>query len=149
MNSGVWSSNGSGNFSPGNSNLSTSYYPSASDKSTGSVMLNLTSTNNGACPVSSSSVTITFAAAPSVNAGSDQTVCANNANVFLKGQYNNAPGIIWSSSGNGTFSPSSYDLNATYIPSTSDKSNSSVHLILKTTGNAACTLAADTILVTH
>jgi gliding motility-associated-like protein len=146
--SGVWTSSGSGNFLPGNSSLNTSYYPSANDRSAGSVILNLTSTNNGACPSSSSSVKITFAAVPSVNAGSDQTVCANNANVFLKGQYNNASGITWSSSGNGTFSPSSYDLNATYIPSTSDKSNSSVKLILKTAGTTACPSAADTIVVT-
>ena len=146
--SAQWTSSGSGTFSPGNSSLNTSYYPSASDKSAGSVTLNLTSTNNGACPASSSSLVITFTAAPSVNAGNDQTVCANNANVFLNGQYSNAPGIVWSSSGNGTFSPSSYALNATYIPGTRDKSNSSVNLILKTTGNNACPSAADTILVT-
>jgi gliding motility-associated-like protein len=146
--SAVWTSSGSGNFSPVNSNLNTNYYPSATDRSEGSVMLNLTSTNNGACPASSSSVNITFAAAPSVNAGRDQTVCANNANVFLKGQYNNASGIIWSSTGNGSFSPSASDLNATYIPGTRDKSNGSVNLILKTTGNTACSPAADTILVT-
>ncbi|HEU5166232.1 MAG TPA: gliding motility-associated C-terminal domain-containing protein [Chitinophagaceae bacterium] len=146
--SGVWTSNGTGTFSPANSNLNMNYYPSAIDKATGSVMLKLASTNNGACPASSSSVVITFATAPSVNAGSDQTVCANNANVFLKGQYNNAAGIIWSSSGNGTFSPSPYELNATYIPSASDKSNASIKLILKTTGTTACPSAADTILVT-
>jgi len=110
--------------------------------------LKLTSTNNGACAASTSSVKITFAAAPSVNAGSDQTVCANNANVFLKGQYNNAPGILWSSTGDGSFSPSVSSLNATYIPGTRDKSNSRVNLILKTTGNTACSAGADTILVT-
>ena len=147
-NSGIWSSSGSGNFSPSNSNLNTSYYPSASDKSTGSVMLKLTSTNNGACPASSSSMKITFETASSVNAGSDQIVCANNANVFLKGQYNNAPGIIWSSSGTGSFSPSSNNLNATYIPSAGDKSNNRVHLILRSTGNAACLPATDTMLLT-
>ena len=144
---GVWTSSGSGNFSPSNSNLNASYYPSATDKATGSVMLKLSSINNGACPASSSSVTITFAAAPSANAGSDQTVCANNANVFLKGQYNNASGIIWSSTGSGTFSPSATNLNPTYIPGASDKSNGSVRLILKTTGNTACLPAADTVLV--
>jgi hypothetical protein len=35
--SAVWTQQGSGNFSPGNSNLITSYYPSATDKSAGSV----------------------------------------------------------------------------------------------------------------
>jgi gliding motility-associated-like protein len=112
------------------------------------VTLHLTSTNNGACPASSSSVKITFAPAPSVNAGNDQTVCANTANVFLKGQYNNAPGTIWSSTGDGSFSPSAFGLNATYIPGSRDKSNSGVHLILRTTGNTACSPAADTIVVT-
>ncbi|HEX3168037.1 MAG TPA: gliding motility-associated C-terminal domain-containing protein [Chitinophagaceae bacterium] len=147
-NSGLWTGSGSGNFSPSNSILNTSYYPSAADKLAGNVILKLTSTNNGACAASSSSVKITFAAAPSVNAGSDQTVCANNANVFLKGQYNNAAGIIWSSTGDGSFSPSVSSLNATYIPGTRDKSNSGVNLILKTTGNTACSPGADTILVT-
>ena len=146
--SGVWTSSGNGTFSPGNSSLNTSYYPSATDKANGTVMLKLTSTNNGACPASSSSVTITFAAAPSVNAGNDQTVCANNANVLLKGQYNNAPGIIWSSTGSGTFSPSATNLSPTYIPSAGDKSHGSVKLILKTSGNNACAPAADTLLVT-
>ena len=147
-NSGIWTSSGSGNFSPSNLILNTSYYPSAADKLAGSVILKLTSTNNGACSASASLVKITFAAAPSVNAGNDQTVCANNANVSLKGQYNNAAGIIWSSTGDGSFSPSASGLNATYIPGTRDKSNSSVNLILKTIGNAACLPAADTILVT-
>jgi len=144
--SGVWTSNGSGTFS--SSNLNTSYYPSAIDKANGNVMLKLTSTNNGACPASSSSVTITFAAAPSVMAGNDQTVCANNANVLLKGQYNNAAGITWSSTGSGTFSPSSTNSNPTYIPSATDKASGSVRLILKTSGNTACLPAADTLLVT-
>ena len=147
-NSGIWTSSGSGNFSPSNLILNASYYPSAADKSAGSVILKLTSTNNGACSASSSSVKITFAAAPSVNAGNDQTVCSNNANVFLKGQYNNAAGISWSSTGDGSFSPSASGLNATYIPGTRDKSNNSVNLILKTTGNTTCLPAADTLLVT-
>jgi hypothetical protein len=66
----------------------------------------------------------------------------------LKGQYNNVPGAIWSSTGDGSFSPSASVLNATYVPGIRDKSNSSVKLILKTTGNTACSPVADTILVT-
>ncbi len=146
--SGAWSSNGTGTFSPNSTNLITNYNPSAADKAAGSLILTLSSTNNGSCPVSSSSVVITFASPPTVNAGNDQTICANNANVVLNGQFNNAAGAVWSSSGTGSFSPSNTNLNATYIPGTSDKTNGSVKLSLTTTGNGPCPATIDAMTVT-
>jgi gliding motility-associated-like protein len=146
--SGIWSSNGSGTFSPNNTNLITSYYPSTADKTGGSVTLTLASTNNGACPASSSSVKIAFAAAPSANAGVDQTVCANNASAALNGQFNNAAGGVWSTSGTGSFSPSNTNLNAIYIPGASDKTNGSVKLTFTTTGNGPCAATSDAMILT-
>ena len=141
--SGLWSSSGTGTFSTGNASLNANYHPSPADKAAGNVMLTLTSTNNGSCPVSSSSVTVGFAIPPTANAGNDQTVCANNANIILNGQFNNAAGAIWSTSGTGTFSPSNTNLNATYIPGVSDKTNGAVKLTLTTTGNGPCPAATD------
>jgi gliding motility-associated-like protein len=146
--SGAWSTNGSGTFSPGNANLNTNYYPSAADKTGNNLVLTLSSVNNGSCPVSSSSVVITFAPPSAVNAGNDQTVCANNANVVLKGQLNNAAGAVWSTSGAGIFSPSNTNLNAIYIPGANDKTNGSVKLSLTTTGNGPCAAASDAMVVT-
>jgi len=146
--SGAWSSNGSGTFSPGNASLNTNYYPSAADKTASNLVLTLSSTNNGSCPVSSSSVVITFSVSPAVNAGNNQTVCANIANIVLNGQFNNAAGAIWSSSGTGTFSPSNANLNASYISGPSDKTNGSVKLTLTTTGNGPCPAATSAVTIT-
>jgi gliding motility-associated-like protein len=146
--SGVWSSNGSGTFSPANTNLNTNYYPASADKIADNLVLTLSSTNNGVCPVSSSSVLITFAASPTANAGNNQTVCANNANIVLNGQFNNAAGAVWSSSGTGNFSPSNTNLNANYIPGASDNITGNVNLTLTTTGNGSCPAASNSLVVT-
>ncbi|MGZ4011497.1 MAG: Ig-like domain-containing protein, partial [Flavisolibacter sp.] len=99
---GMWTSDGSGNFT-GAASLVSMYYPSPADKAAAAVMLHFTSTNNGSCPASTSSMNIGFAAVPSADAGPDQTVCANNANVLLNGKYSNALGGMWTSSGSGSF----------------------------------------------
>jgi gliding motility-associated-like protein len=145
---GAWSTNGGGIFSPANTNLVSDYHLANADKTSGNLVLTLSSTNNGACPVSSSSILVRFAAPPVANAGIDQTVCANNANVVLNGQFNNATGASWSTSGTGSFSPSATNLNATYIPGTNDKTAGNVKLTLTTTGNGPCAAAADVIVIT-
>ena len=146
--SGAWSTNGSGIFSPANTNLVSDYHLANADKTSGNLVLTLSSTNNGACPVSSSSILVRFAAPPAANAGNDQTVCANNANVVLNGQFNNATGASWSTSGTGSFSPSNTDLNATYIPGANDKTAGNIKLTLTTTGNGPCAAASDVMALT-
>jgi len=145
---GVWSTNGAGSFLPSNTSLNATYIPASTDTTVGTTQLNLTSTNNGACPASSSSLLITFVHLPLVNAGSDQSVCANKANVFLKGMVNAATGGIWTSSGTGIFSPSNTDINAIYIPGASDKNSGNVTLTLTTTGNGTCAAVSDAMIIT-
>ena len=48
-----------------------------------------------------------------VNAGTDGTVCANNAAIALNGSVTGATGGTWSG-GSGTFSPNANTLNASY-----------------------------------
>jgi gliding motility-associated-like protein len=136
-NSGIWATNGTGNFSPSNTNLTSSYSPSNADKASGSVLLTLTATNNGACPASSSSVFISFAAAPFATTGNDTVICSN-ASLVLSGSVSNATGGIWSTNGNGSFSPSNTNLTATFYPGLSDVSKGNVTVTLTTTGNAYC-----------
>jgi gliding motility-associated-like protein len=143
---GIWSTSGTGNFSPSNTNLNASYNLSGADKTTGVVSLTLTSTNNGACPLSASSINITLAPLPVVNAGNDISVCAD-ANVFLNGSVINASGGTWSSSGSGSFTPSNTNLNAIYNLGSLDKSRSNVTLTLTTTGNGSCAAVSGSILV--
>ncbi|MBB1286156.1 gliding motility-associated C-terminal domain-containing protein [Flavisolibacter sp. BT320] len=144
---GVWTTNGSGTFLPDNVSLNARYHPSVADKAAGSVTLSLASTNNGACPVYTSAMTITMASPPTVVAGKDQLVCANNATVRLQGKLTVADKAIWSSSGNGQFSPSASSLDATYIPSSSDKANGAVMLSLTTVGNGPCAATTDAMMV--
>jgi len=142
---GEWSTMGSGSFSDPAS-LQTTYYPSAKDKSMGVVTLYLTSTNNASCPASSAPLTVWINAQPSAVAGPDQIVCAN-ASVKLEAKFSNTSGGVWKSSGNGTFSPSANQPNASYILGTNDKIEGATKLVWTAASNGACPAATDDLLL--
>ncbi|HZH36250.1 MAG TPA: gliding motility-associated C-terminal domain-containing protein, partial [Flavisolibacter sp.] len=144
---GIWTSTGSGTFLPDNETLNARYQPSVTDKTVGKVTLSLSSTNNGACPAHSSAMMITITKQPSVAAGKDQIVCANNAAVQLNGKPSVANKAVWSSSGSGQFSPAATSLDAIYIPSNSDKANGTVKLSLTTVDNGPCAAATGVLTV--
>jgi gliding motility-associated-like protein len=77
---GVWSG-GSGTYSPSNSSLNAVYTPTAAEVSGGSIVLTLTSTNNGTCNVVSDVIQINFVAPPFANF-SGTNVCEGLLNVF-------------------------------------------------------------------
>lgn len=74
---GVWSG-GTGTFSPGNTSLTGSYSPSATELANGSLVLTLTSANNGTCNAVSDAVQFNFVAPPFANFNST-TVCFGNS----------------------------------------------------------------------
>lgn len=142
---GTWSSSGTGSFTPGNTVLNAVYTPSAADAAAGSVVLTLTST--GACTPVSDQTTLTISPAPTVNAGPDQTLCRNNANVSLDGSVTVATGGVWTG-GAGTFIPGNTTLNAVYLPTSGELASGSLVLTLTTTGNGICNPASDNVLIT-
>ncbi len=144
---GLWSG-GTGTFSPSNTNLTTTYTPSASELSAGSVTLTLTSAGNGTCNAVTDDVVITITDAPVVNAGTNLTACKNNADLALNGLVTNALGGIWSG-GAGTFSPNSNAVNATYSPTASELTVGSVVLTLTSTGNGTCNAVTDNVTLTY
>lgn len=146
--SGNWTTSGSGTFSPASNILNPTYNPSSADTAAGTITLTFTTTNNGACSADNDQITVTFTDAPTANAGPDQTVCANNAAVSLNGSVAVAGGGDWTSSGSGTFSPSSSTLNATYNPSAADTAAGTVTLYLTTTLNGTCLATIDSMIVT-
>lgn len=144
---GVWSTSGSGTFSPDSTTLNASYNPSNADTAAGTVTLTLTST--GGCIVVTDQLTITITDAPGVSAGSDIFVCANNADAAFSGTVSGATSTgNWTTSGTGTFTPSSTALTGTYTPSAADISSGSVYLVLTSTGNGSCLPAVDSVLLT-
>jgi gliding motility-associated-like protein len=145
-NTGVWTTNGSGTFSPSSSSLTPAYTFTTADKQTGKVDFTLTSTNNGVCPVSVSNMSVSISNAVSVNAGSDQLICRKDSGINLGGQVVSAPGGIWTTSGDGMFLPDNKTLQAKYIPGNSDRNQTSVTLSLTSTGN--CTPVTDELILT-
>jgi len=146
---GEWTTSGNGTFTPDEFSLVGSYISSQDDINAGSVTLKLTSTNNGGCLPVSDSITVTYTPAPTVDAGTDVTLCSNNPNVSLSGTITVATGGYWTSTGTGMFLPDSTELDATYIPGAEDTLNGEAVLILTTTGNGNCLPESDSITITY
>ncbi|MCU0429872.1 MAG: gliding motility-associated C-terminal domain-containing protein [Cytophagaceae bacterium] len=152
----TWTSSGTGSFVATSANgLTTTYRPSAVDDANGAVVLTLTTTGGlGLCKSISDAYLLTINPAPIVNAGADQTICADNNSVNLSGIITNATGGYWralgvlSTGGSGTFSPNTTSLNAIYDPSDSDTTRRFVRLVLESTGNGLCRAEDDTIVLT-
>lgn len=142
---GMWTG-GLGTFSPDNQTLNATYTPTQGEIAGGSVTLTLTTTNNGNCIAVSDQMTINYDQAPVVNAGADQTVCANNAAISLSGQVFGATDGVWSG-GNGTFFPNVFNLNVTYTPTAAEIESGSVALTLTSAGNENCNAVEDVVII--
>lgn len=82
-----------------------------------------------------------------VDAGSSQTLCYNDAQIFLNGTASNTSSISWSG-GNGTFTPNNTYLNSIYNPTSAEINAGSVTLYL--TGNPSgfgCSTAIDSVTI--
>ncbi|MBS1652175.1 MAG: PKD domain-containing protein [Bacteroidetes bacterium] len=79
--SGIWSSTGTGAFTPSNTIASSSnqvlYYPSPGDVSNGSVILTLSTLSNQGCPAKSASFTAIFVQAPKAQFNISPVKCLN------------------------------------------------------------------------
>ncbi|MBA3971614.1 MAG: PKD domain-containing protein, partial [Bacteroidetes bacterium] len=89
-NSGIWTTTGSGTFSPSDTSLTGIYMPGASDDLAGNVTLIFTSTNNGGCRSNADTLQITLIPSPvavftSVSACPQDTVTFNDASTTSVG----------------------------------------------------------------
>jgi gliding motility-associated-like protein len=138
---GSWVTLGSGTF--GNANLlNTTYTPSNADTAAGSVKLVLTTTGNGSCNPSHDTLTIIFAPTPVVEALGPVQTCAGTR--FTITSTSTTGHGIWSSSGNGSFTPSDTTLNGSYLPGSVDATNGYINLIFTTNNNGGCKAQKDT-----
>jgi gliding motility-associated-like protein len=81
-NAGIWSSSGTGGFSPSNTVLGGQYLASSGDVSNGTVTITLSSTDNQGCPASSKSFTATFVPAPRAIFSPSLKRCKNDGVLF-------------------------------------------------------------------
>ncbi len=145
--SGTWSTSGDGTFANANQ-LSTVYIPGAADKAAGSVTLTLTSNDpSGPCPSATSSLTLTIENAATVNAGADQTICADGIAQLNGAVGGSAASSNWTSLGDGSFQNASAALTA-YTPGAGDKLAGSVALVLTTDDpSGVCNAVSDTVII--
>lgn len=142
----LWTSAGSGTINNPTS-ASTTYTPSIADVNAGSVVLTFSTQNNGVCPPATSTTQVIILPTPTANAGSSQTICATSSAVLSGTVLGVTNTGSWTTSGTGTFSPSAFVLNPTYIPGISDISAGSVTLTLVSTANQVCQAANDNVVI--
>ena len=142
-----WFSNGTGSFVD-SSIAQPTYQPSAADIAAGSVNLTMIVTGTAACTseVVFDQMKLTFAKAPTANAGIDATICSNEVYTAIGIAENGT--VAWTTDGTGTFSQ---DTNPVYTPSATDISNGSVTLTMTVTGTeVGCTssVISDSLVLT-
>jgi gliding motility-associated-like protein len=101
-NTGTWTTNGTGSFSPTADNPVTDYLISSSDISNGSLTLVLTSSNNGNCLAVNDSIELTFIEEPTVTIVSNDSVCSNLNLLDIEGTISSGFGGNWTTSGFGS-----------------------------------------------
>ncbi len=90
------------------------------------------------------SVAVTVQAAPAVSAGNDTIACLVDTQVPLYGSASNASSVLWTTSGDGTFS-STTTAQSIYHPGTNDKANFSVNLTLTANGISPCNVPVNDV----
>ncbi len=106
-NTGVWSSTGTGAFTPTNTALGGQYFPSNGDVSLGTVTLTLLSTNNQGCPAQSASFVATFVDAPKALFTVSSVRCRDSSITFINGSQANGTSNLTSQWNFGTAATSS------------------------------------------
>lgn len=130
--SGIWTTSGSGSYSPSASNTTTSYNVDPADTTLGSILFTLTSTNNGNCLAEQDEIEVTFLNAPDVMITSGDSVCANLSSFDLTGTVSSGYSSTWTTGGFGSIiSPGS--LNTQHTITSPDTSAGFVDVFLTTT----------------
>ncbi|MGZ4094330.1 MAG: T9SS type B sorting domain-containing protein, partial [Bacteroidia bacterium] len=145
--SAVWTTGGTGIFSPDSATMAASYFPTSADSAAGSVTLTLTTNDPaGVCPAVNDQMIITINQPAIVNAGANQTICYGT-NVVLTGATGGSASSATWTGGTGTFTPDNTSLGATYVPSAADSLAQIAVLTLTTNDPAGVCPAVNDVMV--
>lgn len=148
VSNGVWTSSGTGAFSPGAGFLNTNYFTSANDINAAFVTFTLTSGANSPCPVVTNTTAVYIIQLATVNAGNNQVICSNNPSVTLAGTITGAASPVWSTNGTGMFSPLNTVISPDFAFSQADINSGVVVFTLTAANNAPCPAVTATTQVT-
>lgn len=147
FNTGTWSASGAGVFTPSNAAV-TAYSITQNDINNGSVNFTLTSTNNGACPPASNSLSVQITRVATVTASPSQSLCTSSSAAAISGTVIGGSGAgTWSTSGTGQFLPLNSALSASYQVSSADISAGSVLIVLSSANTAPCPTSSDSLTI--
>ncbi len=142
---GIWTTTGTGAFSPNDTDLSLDYLISSADTASGHVTVYLTSTANQNCLAVSDSIQITIVDQPTVQILTDDSICANVSTLNLDGFVSSGFSTVWSVDGSGTITDDN-DLNTTYNIAPTDPAVGYLDVYLDTDGGI-CPVERDSIRI--
>ncbi|MBK8924324.1 MAG: gliding motility-associated C-terminal domain-containing protein [Crocinitomicaceae bacterium] len=140
---GIWTTSGSGSFSPSETDLSSTYTMSSSDTTLSSLTLVLTSTGNGGCLAVADSLMVTILDQPIINIISDDSICANLPVLSLDGTVTTGYSVLWTVDGFGSVS-SPTSQSTTYNVNPADTINGSIMVHFETSGGI-CPVEEDSL----
>ncbi|MBK8808132.1 MAG: hypothetical protein IPO21_16505 [Bacteroidales bacterium] len=144
-----WTSNGDGSFSPSDAVLNPTYNPGATDGGK-TITLTLTATSSFGCANATSTVALTIRKMPVVDAGIAKTICESGTISLSDASASDYASLLWSASGDGSFSSSGTILKPIYTPGTNDINNATttVTLTLTAQGLSSCPDVSDNLILT-
>ncbi len=144
--SGIWSSTGAGTFSPSETDLDATYFPSLDELIAGSTQLILTTVGNGFCEAQMDTITVNYLGDPEVNAGPDINVCDDATSVDLLATIGFGTNIVWTTEGDGTFDDDE-SLSTTYDFGPLDIASGEITIFINTFNFSGCMDDADTVVI--
>jgi hypothetical protein len=129
--------------------LTPTYAPDPIDE-VGTITLELTASNASVCPPVTDLVSIIINSKPTVEAGSDQTICEGSTALMSEAMIGgSAASVTWSDpSGKGSFLPNNATLNAIFEPHP-DQVGTNVKLYVETNDpSGPCVSAIDSLYIT-
>ena len=143
---GIWTTTGSGAFSPTDTDLNGNYLISSADTAVGSLTIYLTSTNNSNCQAVIDSFDVTIMDMPTIDITTSDSLCSNLTTINLTGTVTAGFSTNWTVLGSGiVINPGS--LNTTYTLSPIDTTSGFIQVVLETTGSI-CPVESDTLTIT-
>lgn len=142
---GIWSGDG-GTFSPSNTDLDATYFPTLDELAAGFSNLILTTVGNGACGAQSDTIHVVYLGDPNVDAGPDIEICEDSTYIIISATVGLGSDVIWSTSGDGAFLDDE-DLTTIYTFGPADIAAGFVSLYINTINYSGCPEDADTVNV--
>ena len=144
----LWTENGAGSITAGATTLFPTYTPAPGDA--GNAVTLTLMVSNSPCPPAPATYTINVVGFATASAGGPLSICANGSavNITAGSSASNYSGVLWSSSGTGTFNNANSLSGAEYLASAADITAGTVTLTLTAFGNAPCGDIASNKIVT-